>query len=742
MTFAKWISWVLKYRVVILVLLLITVGTGLVQTARHLTVNNALSIWFLDDNPQYQQYLEFEKAQGSDQIIVAMIPVDSLYSGGYFDQLLRLHAATDTLPFIRATLSLANLKYPLYANQEIFFRDFYAPDRRPAWMAGLLTDLPDLRAQLVSADSAYTFFYLQLQPGNVIEQNRRAYVQQTVDLVRATVGPVHITGPPILNEAFSQTIYQESTFFAALTILVVVLLLVFLLPHWTYLPIAFAGVMITISVTLGLLASLGYSLNLISMLIPTILMIYAISDSIHIINIFHTYRKEHPEQDRATHIRVALQRSLKPCFYTTITTMIGYLALSVSPLPAFRVTGIFTFLGIAVAFGAAYLTTAIGFYYLPAASLRGRVQKINIRAIVDRLNNWTSARNGTVLVLGALVLVLGVGSLFFIRVSTNSMNLLGSGPVKTDLQLIEKSLQGSARLQLQISSADPDSLFTPANLARLVAFQDSLAGNPLLAHPVSILNFKSFLEDRMPVFSRFRSVNFEEVLKNSEREANPFFSFFADDLSQLAININLKELETEQLEHLLSSIREDFAATFPAGNYHLTINGFAAVYAQLNRFILQTQLWSFGSAFLLSFGILFYFIGNFKISILALLPNLLPLCVTVFAMALLGIPLEAANAMLAPIMLGVAMDDTIHLMNQYKRNRTAGLSVAEGMDQALHYTGGALFSTTIALVCGFLVVGFSGVASVATFGLLCAFTILVALLADVVVLPALVKRWG
>ena len=111
-------------------------------------------------------------------------------------------------------------------------------------------------------------------------------------------------------------------------------------------------------------------------------------------------------------------------------------------------------------------------------------------------------------------------------------------------------------------------------------------------------------------------------------------------------------------------------------------------------------------------------------------------------MVICGIDLEASNAMLAPIMLGIAMDDTIHLMNKYKLRRKAGDSVQGSMDQALSYTGGALFSTTISLVCGFLVVGFSGVASVSHFGLLCAFTILAALLADVVFLPALIKRFA
>jgi predicted RND superfamily exporter protein len=598
---------------------------GFLQTARNLTVNNALTIWFLDNNPQYREYLEFQKEQGSDQIVVAMIPIDSALSSAHFARLQRLHLKMDSLDYINSTLSLANLQYPLYANERLYFRNFYTADRSLEWMQKTLADLPALRDQLISEDGNFTFFYLQLDPNDIIEANRRVYVRQTVEIIRKTIGEVHITGPPIINEAFSLTIYQESTFFAIMTVIVIISLLLFLLPHWNYLPIAFASVIVTVSITLGLMSSLGYSLNLISMLIPTILMVYAVSDSIHIINIFHVHRKEQPEQSRLKQIQDSLQKSLKPCFYTTLTTVIGYLALSLSPLPAFRVTGVFTFLGISIAFFTAYIVTAIGFYYISDRSIKGKIKKINISAIVRQFNFWTSKKNTAVLILGGLIFLAGIMSLSRLEVSTDSLNLLGKGKVKSDLQLIEKKLQGSSRLQLNIIHRDSQSLLNKSTLKKVGQYQDSLLQNPLLAHPVSIINFKSFLEDRMPAFSRFGSIDFEEVVANSDIESGTFFSFASERGDRLAININIKELETKNLERLMSRLRDDFKSVFNSEQFELKIHGFTAVYAQLNQFILQTQFRSFGAAFVVAFCILFYFIGDLRTSFLALLPNLIPL---------------------------------------------------------------------------------------------------------------------
>lgn len=742
MLFSKVIQYIIRFRAGIILLLAIGLAISACQIVRHISIDNSLSIWFLDNNPAYQEYLVFQEQQGSDQIIVIMVPTDDPFSKEHIDKLKKLHVASDSLSYIHTTLSLANAQYPLYANNKLYFRDIYSVDRNSEWMNNLLDDLPEFKKQLITPDQSFTFFYLQLNSGKVIEKNRREYIKEITELIRKTLGPVRITGPPILNEAFSVSIYKESNFFAVMTVLMIITLLFFLLPHWSYIPIAFSSVLITTGITLGLMVTFGHSLNLISMLIPTILMVYCISDSVHVINIFHKHRNEFPNQNRETQIIQALNKSLQPCFYTTLTTIIGYLALSLSPLPAFKVTGFYTSLGICIAFFAVYITTAIGFYYLSKKSSKAKVQRINLSYIISKINNWTSHQTNYILGLGGLAFIVGLIAISNIEVNSNPIHLLGEGTVKEDLILIEDKLGGSSRLQININRLDNKSILNKSTFLKLDTFQNQLNKNNLLANPVSILNFKKFLEDRVPLFFRMQSIDFNKILADTTSSPNPFFTLLSKDLSTIAVTINIKEIETKKLQRLLKDITTTFTSTFPKSEFGIKIHGFPAVYAQINTFILQTQLYSFGAAFLLSFCILFYFIGDFKISLLALIPNLLPLCLTAIVMAVFRIDLDSSNAMLAPIMLGVAMDDTIHLMNKYKAYKEMGHSVTDSLDRALSYTGPALVSTTIALLCGFLIVGFSGVPSVSTFGLLCAFTILAALLADAIVLPALIKKFA
>jgi predicted RND superfamily exporter protein len=216
---------------------------------------------------------------------------------------------------------------------------------------------------------------------------------------------------------------------------------------------------------------------------------------------------------------------------------------------------------------------------------------------------------------------------------------------------------------------------------------------------------------------------------------------FSEDLTTAGFTLTLMEMPTSELEQVLKDIKRDFETTFNSDDYKLKINGFAVVFAQLNNFILETQFKSFFAAFFVAFLCLWIFIKSLRTTLLVLIPNILPLAILAIFMSLLDIPLDVTTAMITPIMLGIAMDDTIHLVYKYRKSKTIVGSSELRMNNALRYTGGALFSTTIALVGGFLIIASSATPSVKDFGLLCAVTVAIALITDIFYLPALLKKF-
>jgi predicted RND superfamily exporter protein len=741
------VQFIIKFRIAIIVVFAILMALAGHQTLNKLSVDNSLGIWFLEDDPSYKAYIDFQENFGSDEIFIAMLPVKNAISEPDVAALKQLHKNIEALPYVKTTFSLAKAKYPIYANETINFDDLYNPKRSEKGLKSLFSKLPNITSQLVTKDYKHQFFYIQMKPTPTIEEKRQDIAVEIRSIIDKSYSNYYLTGPPVLNEAYSKGIYKESLTFGILTVLVITILLLFLLPSKRYLIIALLSVAIPVSLLFGLITSLGFALNMISMLIPTILMVYSVSDAVHIINIYHKEGLINASISKVDLITVAIRRSLTPCFYTTLTTFVGYFALYISPLPAFKNMGVFTCIGLVLSFILVYVITIIGFSFMSLNFEKAtpilKFKFISQTQFIAWLNRFTSAYKISIITVFTLVLVFGLYSIFQVDIDTNSRDLLAEGKAKNDLRTVEVELGGSNRLQLNISTNTGASILNKEALKKLEIFHEKLENNPLISSPVSIVTIKSFLEKRTPVL--FQSSISEDKLKNTlanvDAAENSFFKLFSEDLSSAGFTLTLMEMRTSELEQVLNDIKIAFEDTFDTADFNLKINGFAVVFSQLNTFILETQFKSFFAAFFVAFLCLWIFIKSLRTTILVLIPNILPLAILAIFMSVLDIPLDVSTAMITPIMLGIAMDDTIHLVHKYRKSKRVQGTPEERINNAMHYTGGALLSTTIALVGGFLIIASSATPSVGDFGALCAVTVAIALITDIFYLPALLKQF-
>lgn len=717
------------------------------QTINKLSVDNSLGIWFLEDDPSYKAYIDFQENFGSDEIYIVMLPVGNAIGETEVNTLKTLHKNIDALPYVKTTFSLAKAKYPIYGNDKVVFRDLYSPKRSEKGLKNLFSKLPKVTSQLVTNDYKSQFFYIQMKPTPTIEEKRQDIAGEIRSIIDKSYSNYYLTGPPVLNEAYSKGIYKESLVFGILTVLVITIMLLFLLPSKRYLIISLLSVAVPVSLLFGLITSLGYALNMISMLIPTILMVYSVSDAVHIINIYHKEGLKNKSLSKTELLAYTVVKSITPCFYTTLTTFVGYFALYLSPLPAFKNMGVFTCIGLFFSFILVYVITIIGFSFMNLNFEKAKpllsVKWISQTGVINWLNQFTSRYKRSIIFGFTAVLIFGLYSVFQVKIDTNSRDLLAEGVAKQDLRTVEVELGGSNRLQLNISTKSGNAILNRDAVKRFEEFQAKLEANEFISNPVSIVNFKSFLEQRTPVL--FQSNLSEEKIKNTlsmvDTDDNNFFKLFSEDFSTAGFTLTLSEMKTSELEQVLEDIEVAFNSTFDTETYNLKINGFAVVFAQLNNFILETQFKSFFAAFFVAFLCLLVFIRSLRTTLLVLIPNILPLALLAIFMSLLDIPLDVSTAMITPIMLGIAMDDTIHLVYKYRKSNTITGSPESRMDNAMHYTGSALFSTTIALVGGFLIIASSATPSVGDFGILCAVTVAIALITDIFYLPALLKQF-
>jgi uncharacterized protein len=745
----KSIGFVIQFRWLLIVLGVLIVGISGLQTLKKLSIDNSLGIWFLEEDPSYKAYIEYQETYGSDEIFIVMLPVSNALEQKNVDLLRALNNSLDSMPFVQTAYSLAKAKYPVIAGKKVSFRPLYEEKRSEKSIKKLWGDMPEVMSQLVSKDFKNLFLYVQLRPTPSIEKDRKDIAQEIETVISRYFESYHITGPPVLNEAYNKGIYKESLLFGGLTVLIITLMLLWFLPSKKYLLIALFSVGAPISILFGMISSFGYSLNMISMLIPTILMVYSVSDVVHLINIYDREAYGLATIDR---LSAAIKKSFTPCFYTTLTTFVGYFALYLSPLPAFKNMGLFTCIGLVLSYVLVYLITIIGVSFMKAAKpVEKAIREEEVpkpktpkqTALVSWINATTSRYNLNIITGFSALLMLGIFAITKVEINTDSLNLLAEGPAKEDLRKVEAQLEGSSRLQLEISSASGSTVMDKKSLELLRSFQEEIATNPLITAPISVVNMAAFLEKRNPALKGMAvsEQDAAQLLRSLENNDNQFFKLFSEDLSSVGITLSLPQMKTAQLEQVIESVKKTFQSHFDPTEYTLKVNGFAVVFAGLNKFILATQLKSFFAAFIAAFICLWLFIRQIRTTLLVLIPNILPLAVLAILMWLFKIPLDVTTAMITPIMLGIAMDDTIHLIYKYRKYKTTFESPTKRIDQALHYSATALLATTVALVAGFLIIATSAVPSVRSFGILCAVTVSTAMITDLFYLPALLKRF-
>ena len=745
----KSIGFVIQFRWLLIVLGVLIVGISGLQTLKKLSIDNSLGIWFLEEDPSYKAYIEYQETYGSDEIFIVMLPVSYALEQKNVDLLRALNNSLDSMPFVQTAYSLAKAKYPVIAGKKVSFRPLYEEKRSEKSIKKLWGDMPEVMSQLVSKDFKNLFLYVQLRPTPSIEKDRKDIAQEIETVISRYFESYHITGPPVLNEAYNKGIYKESLLFGGLTVLIITLMLLWFLPSKKYLLIALFSVGAPISILFGMISGFGYSLNMISMLIPTILMVYSVSDVVHLINIYDREAYGLATIDR---LSAAIKKSFTPCFYTTLTTFVGYFALYLSPLPAFKNMGLFTCIGLVLSYVLVYLITIIGVSFMKAAKpVEKAIREEEVpkaktpkqTALVSWINATTSRYNLNIITGFSALLMLGIFAITKVEINTDSLNLLAEGPAKEDLRKVEAQLEGSSRLQLEISSASGSTVMDKKSLELLRSFQEEIATNPLITAPISVVNMAAFLEKRNPALKGMAvsEQDAAQLLRSLENNDNQFFKLFSEDLSSVGITLSLPQMKTAQLEQVIESVKKTFQSHFDPTEYTLKVNGFAVVFAGLNKFILATQLKSFFAAFIAAFICLWLFIRQIRTTLLVLIPNILPLAVLAILMWLFKIPLDVTTAMITPIMLGIAMDDTIHLIYKYRKYKTTFESPTKRIDQALHYSATALLATTVALVAGFLIIATSAVPSVRSFGILCAVTVSTALITDLFYLPALLKRF-
>ena len=746
-------SFVLGHRktcLAIFALLSVLFASGI----RNLTIDNSLKTLFLAEDPTLELFDETIKEYGTELgMVIAFRPGD-VFENDFLEVLDRITQRTRNVDHVEKIFSLTHLDYIHASGEEIrigpLIRSIPAP-------AGMLEEArekaladPFVKGNILSEDAATTaiavrFAYLPDDDtyGNVAVDKIRKIVEEEV----SDRFEVHISGVFTLVKVMNDYCLDDLKRFLPLAILLNIVILSLVYRTLAGVAVTLGATFLSVMWTMGLMGLFHMPITVGTTMLPVLIMVISVSDAVHLITQY--YEGIGQGQEKRSALETAILKVGTPCFLTSLTTGMGFSSLLLSDLRPVRDFGLFAAIGIFFAFVIFIFLVPVAFSYLKAPSLQSanRLKTGSTTRTMNRISRMTWNHPFKILVMGALVMALGIYGITRIRVDTKFYDYFyESDPFTQSIRFIDKNLTGIEPLRILLHTGKEGGTKDPAFLRKVDDLEAFLHAYPEIsrvnAMPDLIRRMHRLMNEDDPEYDRLpesREVTAEYLFLLSLAGGDELMELLAnDDLSTAHVVAMLRLVGTTRQEEILKDVEEYLWEHFrPDVSFQVT--GAAAMNATIANHLVRSQIKTFAFAFVLIFGSMTLLFRSIKIGLISMIPNIIPLTLTAGIMGFSGISLNVVTVMVASVAIGIAVDDTIHILARYRIEFGEKPDPADAIARTLTSSGRAVVFTSIVLMTGFLIPMFSKFRLPCYFGILAATTIVGALFGDLILTPAILR---
>ncbi len=721
---------------------------GFARLAGGLTTNTSNDYFFLHGDPFIERYNDFKETFGSDEFVYVLFTAEDVFTPEVLHAIEAFsQAATDEIPYVRKVTSILDVERITATDDTVMVEPLIgdvptglgalAEIRRRALANPLYTDT------FVSADGRHT--------GVVIETEKRpgdgTFPKAITDAVYGLVDreafaryQPKVVGPPILDATVDGTVATEFGQLGGISLLLIFTILVWSFRRFAHVVAPMVVIVLTNIWVFGLMAVTGTPLTMMSFILPALIMVVGCGDAIHVIAEYRARLLIDDDSDAA--LVETIRRTGLPCLFTSLTTAAGFGSLVAMEIRPGRELGVFAAVAVIIAF-------VLSVTLLPALLSFGGPRTAKHRAtppIIDALLRATARlavrRPAPIIVVSALLLIVAGFGLTKIDVAADFLRDLDEDTrIRQDYDYVDTNLGGTVGVSIVLDSGAPSGIFEPEFLADLAALDTWLDEYELTRTTASVLDV---FEELVAVTSTTAPAGARPA--SSEHAAQLFLLYEmggAEEIDRFVTPERDRAVLTARFRSVPTSRLTTFAADLDRwvdanlSHTSVTSTGLVPLIVTLVEYITRSQLASFSLAFTAVLLMMMLQFRSVKMGLLAMVPNVFPIVITLGYMGYQGILLNVGTVMIASIAIGIAVDDSIHFVTHFRHYREAGQSTAEAIQTAITGVGQALLTTSIVLALGFSVFGTSSMSHLVNFGLLTALTVVTALAADFLLLPAL-----
>jgi uncharacterized protein len=731
---------------------LVTVGFG--SRLPYLQIKDTVEHFFLDGDPAVEFFHRFLETFESDEFFLVAFSTENAYDNESLAIIQRLTEELEKLDNIEQVISLSNVQDIRAAGDDIEVAPLIgALPLTPAAQKIVVeraAQNPLIVGSVVAPDAKAAAVFCRIARLADDPQYRKDMTAAVYALMQEIIPPgttAFAAGGPIFYTEYIHHVEKDLSTFTPLTTVLLALLMILIYRRWRAVWLPLACILVALVWTLGMLQVTGRSLNLVTNIIPPLILVIGLAVIVHVLNRYEEEYRRLGEKRLA--LIEAITHLFHPCFLTSLTTAVGFASLAISRIKPIRETGMLAAFGVMMTFVIS-ITVApaiLSRLAAPVPPARRAARHDWIDRALALCTRLVITRPKTIVGVSVVFTLIALAGMTQLTVETNLIEYFRTdSQIRRAYDYLQENISGANALELFVETDAEDGLLEPAVLRAMETMQRELEKSSRITATQSLADLVKALSRALhgddPAFYRIPDTRAEIaqlLLLLSLSDDRGGLDMFTDlNYRRGRITSRMTTIPSERLRDLLVQWQAFADRTFPPG-VRVAPTGEVVLYVDMEKELVQGQLKGFGIAIVIIILCVIGLFWSWRVGVLSIYPNVMPVAMTLGLMGLVGIPINLATCMIPSIAIGIAVDDTIHLLSRFRAAyRRRGHTDVEGaISEAVATTGRAMVVTSVVLFGGFLVLLASQFQPNLYFGVLTALTMVWALAADLLTVPAM-----
>ncbi len=710
------------------------------------------------DDPTVIEYDAFKKRFGEDGSVLAIgVTNPDMFKLSEFNAWYDLTHDMTLIDGVDGVTSIAKAGN-IVKNDSLRQYDFLpVVPSRPATQAeadSLKTKILSLRFYegLLYNPKTHTYLLaITLNKKKLNDKSRLAITDNIVNRAKAyehqTGHQLHYSGLPYIRTVMARKIQSELFLFVFLSILIAAIVLFLFFRSFKVVVSSLVVVAISIIFTVGLIGLFGFKISILTGVIPSLIVVIAIENCIYILNKYHWEYRQHG--NKILGLSRVVQRIGFASLMVNTATATGFAAFILVSNQMLREFGIIAAISVMVEYVLCILLLPIIFSYMkpPTEKQVKHLDNKIFSNILEKIIYLIQNKRKWIFAIAGILLLIGIVGMLQMKTSGKVVDDISKSDIMyMDLKFFEKEFGGVMPFEISIDTKKKKGVMRLPTIQKIEELQEVILKNKEFSKPLSVAELAKFAKQAYfngnpEMYSLPNSQEKNFVLSYFPRKAEGqkhMISTFIDSTQRYTrVSFQMADLSTNEINHLLDSIRPKVAEIFPTKDYDVQLTGNSLVYARGTEFLIKHLL----ESVLLAIGfislLMALMFSSVRMIAVSMIPNIIPLVITAAIMGFTGVPVKPSTIIVFSIALGISVDNAIQYLSRYRHElKVTGNDIGRSTINALREAGFSMIYTSIVLVLGFSVFMVSGFGGTQALGMLVSTTLFIAMFFNIMVLPS------